>query len=104
MKPRKTYIGVQDCRQNLKLRLKYILKKEIMAIVGIELPQETDQSRLVNAAVSLKYSGAMKLGEILEQLRYSVLKEILLLGGEVLQGSTLQVQPTGEPDRWSRDT
>jgi hypothetical protein len=76
-----------------------------MIVVGMELPQETDQSRLVNAAVNPKYSGPIKQGQLLDQLRdRSLLQEILLLGGEVLQGRMLQVLPTGQPARWSIGT
>jgi hypothetical protein len=51
-------------------------------IVGMELHQKTGQWRLlVNAAVNVTYSGHIKRGKLLGQMRYcSLLKDILLHG------------------------
>jgi hypothetical protein len=60
----------------------YSIKGEIMSIVGMELPQKTGQWRLLlNAAVNITYSGPIKRGKLLGQVRYfSLLKDILLHG------------------------
>jgi hypothetical protein len=48
----------------------------------MELPQKTGQWRLLlNAAVNVTYSGHIKRGKLLRQVRYcSLLKDILLHG------------------------